>query len=532
MVSWSKFIIGTAGKDRLVGTSANEIYSGNGDDDVLVASGGNDIMYGGDGIDTVSYESRGSVTVNLGRNGDPGSATRRIGGASPGDPVVTQTDTLHSIENAIGSRYNDSLYGNELDNVLAGLAGADTINGWSGTDTVDYQASQDAVSIDLRLVTQHGGDAEGDRLYLIENVVGSAKADTIVGNSQANVLQGGDGNDTLAGYEGADTLDGGDGTDTADYSYTPRTGYFTGVTVNLSTGEASGASSLVGGANGLADGDILVSIENVIGTGRGDRLTGNEEANTLDGGKGEMDDILAGLGGADTLIGGAGLTDFADYLASPEGVSVNLETQENRYGHAEGDRLVDIEAVRGSRHDDELIGDENFNSLLGERGNDRLSGGTFIDTLAGGDGDDILEGGEGGDQLLGGNVVLLGTNTITLAYDTTEYDGSADTFVYRSVNDSPAAPGRHDVIFMFEHRRDVVDLSAIDADVHASGDQAFEFVSSFTGRAGELMFEPALDPQLNGYAGLGADVDGDAVADFAILFQLPSAMPTQEDFLL
>ena len=523
MATW---IIGTDGKDRLVGTSASEIIWAKADDDVLLGSNGNDTLNGGEGTDTVSYERTGPVTVTLGSGGSVGTASKRFGG--DGDLGITYTDTLSSIENVIGSSHNDTITGNELDNILAGLGGADTIRGGIGNDTIDYGASREAVTIDLRGVTQRGGDAQGDKLYTIENVIGSVKADSITGNDKANILRGGGGNDTLAGFEGADTLDGGEGIDTADYSYTPRTGYFTGVTVNLTTGTASGASSLASGAGGLADGDSLVSIENVIGTGRGDRLTGNEKANVLDGGQGQMDDMLAGLGGADTLIGGQGLRDIADYLASPDRVSINLETNLNRFGHAEGDKLDGIEGVRGSTYGDEIIGDRNWNTLLGDDGNDTLIAGGNRDTVAGGKGQDRLDGGEGADQLVGGPVLILGTNIIDIGFEPNQYDGETDVFVYNSVLDSRAADGEYDTIFLFEKGIDKVDLSAIDANVVANGDQEFEVVPTFTAQAGELVIVAGL----GGTAGLGADVDGDALPDFVIFFDLPSAQLTAADLLL
>ena len=223
MATW---IIGTDGKDRLVGTSASEIIWAKADDDVLLGSNGNDTLNGGEGTDTVSYERTGPVTVTLGSGGSAGTASKRFGG--DGDLGITYTDTLSSIENVIGSSHNDTITGNELDNILAGLGGADTIRGGIGNDTIDYGASREAVTVDLRGVTQRGGDAQGDKLYTIENVIGSAKADSITGNDKANILRGGGGNDTLAGFEGADTLDGGEGIDTADYSYTPRTGLLHG----------------------------------------------------------------------------------------------------------------------------------------------------------------------------------------------------------------------------------------------------------------------------------------------------------------
>jgi hypothetical protein len=51
------------------------------------------------------------------------------------DGIVT--DTLSSIENAVGSRFNDTIFGNDLDNVLdGGVDGSDQIFGGLGSDTV------------------------------------------------------------------------------------------------------------------------------------------------------------------------------------------------------------------------------------------------------------------------------------------------------------------------------------------------------------------------------------------------------------
>ena len=136
-----------------------------------------------------------------------------------------------------------------------------------------------------------------------ERIIGTEVANTIVGGLGRDVLVGREGNDTitggngkdnLAGGEGADSLDGGSGRDTATYS-----GSGLGVTVNLATGTASG---------GHADGDILVNIENLIGSRFDDSLTGNALANVLSGGGG--DDRLNGGAGHDTLTGGLGSDTF------------------------------------------------------------------------------------------------------------------------------------------------------------------------------------------------------------------------------
>ena len=52
----------------------------------------------------------------------------------------------------------------------------------------------------------------------IENLTGSAYADSLYGNSLDNIMEGGAGNDTLTGGTGNDTLLGGDGTDTVMFS--------------------------------------------------------------------------------------------------------------------------------------------------------------------------------------------------------------------------------------------------------------------------------------------------------------------------
>jgi Ca2+-binding RTX toxin-like protein len=104
-------------------------------------------------------------------------------------------------------------------------------------DSADYSASGTGVNVDLGTGQAAGGDAEGDKLISIEDLIGSAHADVLTGNAGANridggagddTLRGGAGDDVLKGGAGADVLDGGDGIDTVDYS-----GASTSVTVGL-----------------------------------------------------------------------------------------------------------------------------------------------------------------------------------------------------------------------------------------------------------------------------------------------------------
>src|SRR6185503_11219694 len=55
------------------------------------------------------------------------------------DGITEDWDTLTSIENLNGSRWDDTLTGDAGDNVLTGNAGGDTLTGGAGNDTFVYR---------------------------------------------------------------------------------------------------------------------------------------------------------------------------------------------------------------------------------------------------------------------------------------------------------------------------------------------------------------------------------------------------------
>jgi Ca2+-binding RTX toxin-like protein len=331
--------------DTLAGSSGANVLLGLGGDDALSGLGGADVLDGGAGADTASYASSGAaVMVNL-----------ATGTGSGGD---AQGDTLVNIENLVGSAFADVLTGDAGSNVLTGGAGADILNGGAGFDTASYLSSGAAVMVNLATGTGSGGDAQGDALVSIENLVGSAFADTLAGDAGSNVLTGG---------AGADALDGGAGSDTASYASSGAA-----VTVNLATGTGSG---------GDAQGDSYVSIENLAGSAFADTLTGDANDNVIIGGV-----------GADMIDGGAG-ADTADYSASVAAVIVSLATGTGLGGDAQGDVIVKgtVENLIGSAYADALVGDAGNNVLTGGAGDDRLNGGLGADALDGGAGADTAD---------------------------------------------------------------------------------------------------------------------------------------------
>ncbi|MGK9169198.1 M10 family metallopeptidase C-terminal domain-containing protein [Inquilinus limosus] len=451
-------VIGTAYKDVLFGGAGNDTISaddgdrvdGGAGDDTIVSFGGAARLDGGSGIDTVSYAPAwSSVTVDL--------------SAGKG----TEGDVLVGIENITGGHGNDTLIGNaganvlqgqDGDDLLRGGAGADRLDGGAGIDTAGYDFASTGVTVDLSTGKGTAGEALGDILVGIENLVGGQGNDTLTGDAGANVLQGGNGDDVMRGGAGADRLDGGNSTDTASY-FTSNIG----VIVNLAAGTASG---------GDAQGDVLISIENLSGSQGSDQLTGDAWANTLQGWNGN--DTLRGGAGTDVLDGGAG-TDTASYVESSAGISVSLVTGKGAGGEAQGDTLTGIENLSGGLGNDGLEGNAGNNVLQGWGGNDALVGGAGKDTLTGGTG--------------------------------------ADRFYFMAVTDSVVGANADRITDFNRAEGDRIDLHLMDANTTVAGDQAFTFIGTglYTGVAGQLRYAI-----VDGVTTIAGDINGDKVSDFHI----------------
>ena len=428
-------LTGGVGDDRLFGGDGNDALTGGVGDDRLFGGAGNDILEGGAGVDRVVGGEGSDTASYAGSAGDTdgaGVVVNLLAGSATGNDA--EGDILVGIENLEGSAHKDTLTGDTAANTLKGLAGddrlfggagddileggagddrlfggagddileggagADRFVGGVGTDTASYERATEGangVGVTVSLVagaTNTGEHVVGDTFAGIENLRGSAFGDTLTGNAEANRLEGG---------AGADRLEGGDGLDTASYASSG----------DEDTNGEGVKVSLVAGATNTGEhaaGDVLVDIENLVGSAFGDTLTGNAEANVLVGLDG--DDTLVGGGGNDRLVGGAGV-DTASYAGAANGVVVNLLSGSASGSDAEGDILVGIENLEGSAHKDALIGDTADNTLKGNAGDDRLVGGDGVDTLNGGDGADILVGGLGNDFLQGG----AGTDTYIFA---------------------------------------------------------------------------------------------------------------------
>ncbi|WP_395682658.1 calcium-binding protein, partial [Inquilinus sp.] len=530
---------GTDFADYLFGSKVNDTLSGGNSFDTLVGGAGNDTLIGGDGDDDLWGGTGGDIFKYNGRAFDEDTihdfvlnvdkidlSFLKVSDLASLTPFMTQVgdDTVIRLSfsgddetiilkgvnknaltannfifytdavanNQTGTDFSDYLFGSKVndtlsggnsfdtlvggagDDTLRGGNGADSLFGGAGTDTATYFGTAAAITVNLLTGVGSGGEAQGDTFNGVENVLGSLAGDVITGNASANLLKGyegndrlsgGDGNDTLIGGVGTDILNGGAGLDLVSYADSTR-----GVTVNLATGVGSG---------GTASGDTLASIEAVDGSAYADTLIGSDAANTLHGGAGN--DTLRGGAGADTLDGGTGF-DLVTYFDSTRGVTVNLATGIGSGGTASGDTLVSIEAVNGSAYGDTLIGSAAANTLTGGLGKDVLTGG-----------------------------------------------GGADRFVFGAVSHSAAGSANADQITDFNHAQgDRIDLSAIDANGGAAGDQAFSFLGTgaYTGVAGQLRYVVSGSDVV-----IAGDVDGDKVSDFNIVLNHVGSL-VASDFVL
>ncbi len=426
VLSGIELVIGSSFNDDFYGSALGEEVQGGIGNDIIHGSGGADIMDGGAAYDYVSYQTSSvGLTINIGNSalsaGDALNDTYvsiELFRASDYSDIViggTSGDTIlgrNGNDSIDGGQGDDFVYGENDSDLLLGSAGADYLDGGLGSDTVDYGASATAVSAYLDGTAGTGGDASGDTIFFVENLIGSANNDTLFGSNSANSLIGGDGDDQLFGFGGADALNGGNGFDTVNYSGSAA------ITIRLDGSV---------GVGGQADGDTLTSIENIIGSGNNDFIYGFTGADTLEGGNGNDyisgsggddtligdggDDILSGGTGADIIDGGGAGFDAADYSLSTVGVQVDLLAGTATGGDAAGDMLSRIDFLNGTSFADTLGGSSTYNEIYGGFGDDTLFGYDSSDRLNGGDGDDVIDGGIGADTIEGG----AGSDTATYA---------------------------------------------------------------------------------------------------------------------
>ncbi|OAN80839.1 hypothetical protein A8B78_10735 [Jannaschia sp. EhC01] len=216
-------------------------------------------VYDGQGTDTIDlsgYTMSQVLTLEAGVFSDIGGY---VGNFSIAYGAV--------IENAIGGSGNDTIFGNDVANMIEGGGGADSIDGGAGEDTLLGGQGDDFITGGDQFDQLEGGDGR-------DTLEGNMGNDTLIGGKDSDLLNGGNGDDLILGEMGADRLRGGRGDDTIN-----------GGNRNDKLWGGEGDDSLFGG-NG------------------NDLLRGGTQSDYLDGGTGN--DSIVGGSGFDTLIGDEG----------------------------------------------------------------------------------------------------------------------------------------------------------------------------------------------------------------------------------
>ena len=360
-------IYGIGGNDNLNGGAGQDKINGGAGNDIITGGYGSDILDGGSGDNSANF----SDTENLTGSSNPTGVNVNLStGINSGG--TAQGDILINIQNIIGSSFVDTLTGDDTNNTITGGAGADIIDGGLGNDTASYSTSSAGVTVNLNITDPNGqvsaGDASGDKLSNIENIIGSTAVDYLTalstgssldGSAGDDFLTGGAGNDLFVGGAGGDNIIGGAGNDTVSYATSTSL-----INVDLTR---------IGTAQfgGHATNDILSGIENIIGSAFSDTIVGDSWSN-----------ILTGNAGKDTLTGGGQADMFRYIAASDSGTTSGVRDIITDFSQAQSDK-IDLSGFEG---DFEFKNAASFTGTAHEVNYAQVSGNTIVSVDADGNG--------------------------------------------------------------------------------------------------------------------------------------------------
>jgi chitinase len=237
--------------------------------------------------DLAVSENAGSATFTIARSGDLSKASSvnystANGSAGAGTDFTYASGTIsfaagEAMKTVTVGITNDTIVeGNETFSLNLSGGTNVTIADGSGTATIN---NDDGGSTTIRSVP--AGFPTGPTIW------GGDGNDTINADwSRVDYVDAKGGDDLIIGVGSKDYIDGGTGNDTVSYHWS---GAFVDVDLMRATQ-----------ANGDANGDVLTNIENLTGSGKNDRLAGDDLANIINGLGGR--DVLSGRGGNDRFV--------------------------------------------------------------------------------------------------------------------------------------------------------------------------------------------------------------------------------------
>nr|WP_233171092.1 calcium-binding protein [Herbaspirillum sp. ASV7] len=302
-------IRGGRGDDSLYGGLGNDYLDGGDHNDLIFGDAGNDTLFGSTGEDELDGGA-GNDSVDGGVGIDKifgGVGNDTLWGGAGNDILVGFTPSNDSKQSlSAGETDDDTMYGEAGDDLMIGEFGSDQMWGGIGNDEVQGGVGDD------QLYGEEGNDrlfggAGNDVIYGgtgEDIIVGGAATNEVAlaaGVSDNNFLYGGAGNDIVIGGVGNDYIDGGAGADRMEGGKGDDIYIVNSVNDLILEHAGAGYDTVVASANAIlgANVDELRLMEG--GSFNG---TGNSGANKLIGNS--QDNLLDGVTGADTMLGGQG----------------------------------------------------------------------------------------------------------------------------------------------------------------------------------------------------------------------------------
>jgi Ca2+-binding RTX toxin-like protein len=238
-----------------------------------------------------------------------------------------------------------------------------------------------------------------------------------------------------------------------------------------------------------------------IGTAASDTQSGTADNDTMFGlsgndtvQAGDGNDVIYGNQDLDSLMGGDGNDSiYGGQNAGPAG--------------SDGVQRQGIDSIDGGAGNDLIYGNHGDDLLSGGAGRDLIYGGQDDDSIYGGSDNDTLIGGMGSDSMFGGS--------------------GADRFVFSTAGQSPSMATADTIDDFTVVNQDRIDVSGIDANDAAAGDQAFSWLgASLVGGANAAWYNVQ-----EGDTFVFASTNGDANPELAI--RLTGLVPlTLAEFVL
>ena len=352
----------------IYGNGGNDIIHGGAKDDWINGSEGNDIIYGGNGGNDMLAGEVGDDYIYAGKlNSD--------------DTVTYNTDDVE----IYGGQGNDHIYSGK---------GDDFIWGGQGTDTI----------------TLNGGS---NTIVFVEPDFG---ADTVYNATSNDTLKFSLGGETPSGYKITDlsfnrnnddlVITAGENTVTIDKYFAEGNSKLTKVIALNKEGTAQENYILATELQGSAESENIV----VIYDGNKHQTLGGEEV--------EMDSVIYGNGGNDTILGG----DKDDWINGSEG-------NDTIYGGNGGKDVLSGDVGKDAIYGGKLNSDGTitYNTEAVE-----IYGGDGDDSIYSGKGDDFIWGGKGDDEITlnGGNNTIMFAGETSSFMDTIKGSTSDDTLKF------------------------------------------------------------------------------------------------------